>query len=119
MTDPTLVRVHRVPDLEAIELTWSDGFTARPTYRFLCGYCPCAGCQGHTGQLDFHEPPAGVQPAEISAVGNYAVSIRWHGGCQDGIYSFALLRRLCETALTRDPGTEKPEAQPNDDPAPS
>ena len=102
MIAPILERVHRLPDLEVIELAWSDGFTARPTYRFLCGYCPCAGCQGHTGQLDFHEPPPGIQPSEVSAVGNYAISIRWAGGCQDGIYSFALLRRLCETALAGD-----------------
>ncbi len=103
MTSPTLEKVHNVPELGAVELTWSDGFAARPTYRFLCGYCPCAGCQGHTGQLDFHEPPADVVPSAISAVGNYAISIRWQGGCQDGIYSFALLRRLCEKALANAP----------------
>ncbi|MDX1385278.1 MAG: DUF971 domain-containing protein, partial [Thermoanaerobaculia bacterium] len=68
---------------------------AKPSYRYLCGYCPCAGCQGYGGRISYREPPEDVEPAEITPVGNYAIHIVWKNGCRDGIYSFRFLRRLC------------------------
>ena len=95
---PTLTQVKRLPQEGALRLEWSDGFSAQPTYRTLCGYCPCAGCQGHIGKVEYHEPDPSTEPepSEISQVGNYAISIRWLGGCQDGIYSFSFLRQISE-----------------------
>ncbi len=95
---PSLVEVRRLPEEAALFLRWSDNFEAKPTYRYLCGYCPCAGCQGHGGAVDFHEPGRNVEPNKIEAIGNYAISIGWLDGCQDGIYSYRFLREICSFA---------------------
>ena len=103
---PYLVEVTRLPEEGALLLTWNDGHQAKPSYRFLCGYCPCARCQGHGGRIEFHDPGKEIEPAEITPVGNYAIHIPWKGGCRDGIYSFRFLRRIC--ALGNDtPALEK------------
>ncbi len=95
-SQPMLQEAQRLPEERALLLVWSDGFTAKPSYRYLCGYCPCAGCQGHGGKTVFHDPERDVEPSAIVAVGNYAISIGWKKGCQDGIYGFTFLRRLCD-----------------------
>ena len=92
-----LTAVKRLPEKAALYLEWSDGFSAEPSYRHLCGYCPCAGCQGHIGKVEFRDPGSDPEPSEISQVGNYAISIRWKDGCQDGIYSFSFLREISES----------------------
>ena len=95
MSQPVLQEARQLPEERALLLVWSDGFTAKPSYRYLCGYCPCAGCQGHGGKVVYHEPTADVVPGAITPVGNYAISIAWQGGCHDGIYSYQFLRRIC------------------------
>ena len=101
----SLVEVRRLPEEAALFLRWSDGFEAKPGYRYLCGYCPCAGCQGHGGSVDFHDPERDVEPNKIVAVGNYAISIGWKDGCQDGIYSFRFLREICSFEESEAPST--------------
>ena len=91
-----LTEVRRLPEEGALLLTWEDGFVAKPSYSYLAGYCPCAGCQGHGGQVVYREPRVAVTPESIKPVGNYAISIVWKGGCRTGIYTFDYLRRLCE-----------------------
>jgi DUF971 family protein len=61
--------------------------------------CPCAQCVNeYTGErvLD----PAGVSDEltveTLDLVGRYALTFRWSDGHQTGIYSFRLLRELCE-----------------------
>ena len=94
-SDPTLVEIRRLPEERAFRLTWSDGFRAQPSWRYLAGYCPCAGCQGHGGRVEFHEPAPEIEPESVQPVGHYAVSIVWRRGCRTGIYTFDYLRRLC------------------------
>ena len=93
---PALTEARRLPEEGALYLRWSDDFAAKPSYRYLCGFCPCAGCQGHGGKISFHDPGHEVEPSKIESVGNYAISIGWKDGCQDGIYSFGFLRKLCD-----------------------
>lgn len=101
---PALTQVRRLPESGSLYLEWSDGYHAAPSYRYLCGYCPCAGCQGHIGTVEYRDPGRDPEPSEISQVGNYAISIRWKDGCQDGIYSFDFLRRIGES-FTPSPST--------------
>lgn len=90
-----LVEVRRLPDEQALRLTWSDEHVAEMPYVYLRGYCPCAGCQGHTNEaIVFRAPAAPVEPVEIAPVGNYALSIRWSDGHGTGIYRFDFLRAL-------------------------
>lgn len=91
-----LTEIRRLPDEAAFKLTFADGYQAKPTYRYVAGYCPCAGCQGHGGKVEFREPKPGIEPESIKPVGNYALSIVWKGGCRTGIYSFEYLRKLTQ-----------------------
>jgi len=108
--EPSLIEARRQPEKRSLRLTWSDGFWAEPTYVYLCGYCPCAGCQGHIGPVVFHPPQGDPEPDRIEPVGNYAIAIGWKNGCQDGIYSFGFLRRICsrgeEAQLAEAAGSE-------------
>lgn len=89
-------------------LTWADGTKSAIPHRILRGYCPCAGCQGHTGALKFHEP-ANLELREIERVGNYALGLTWGDSHSGGIYSFRYLRRLGD--LVTDLGAEGLEGQ--------
>ena len=38
------------------EIDWADGHKGVYPHAMLRGYCPCAGCQGHSGEIRFIEP---------------------------------------------------------------
>jgi DUF971 family protein len=96
MDSPYLTEARRLPDGRHLRLTWSDGHAAEYDYDYLRGFCPCAGCQGHSGfKIRFHPPAQPVTPATIKPVGNYAISILWSDGHGTGIYRFDFLRQIC------------------------
>jgi DUF971 family protein len=82
----------------SFELTWADGAKHSISHRILRGFCPCAGCQGHSGSLKFQEP-GNLELRDIERVGNYALGLRWGDGHDGGIYSFQYLRRLGELVI--------------------
>ena len=78
------------------EIDWGDGHKGLYPHEALRGYCPCAGCQGHSGDIGFVETRGDQQELEdIESVGNYALALRWFDGHATGIYSFKYLRALC------------------------
>ncbi|HEY4105103.1 MAG TPA: DUF971 domain-containing protein [Polyangiaceae bacterium] len=77
------------------EVTWADGETMAFPHELLRGYCPCAGCQGHSGEIRFQEG-GNEELREIERVGNYALSFTWGDSHNSGIYSFRYLRELGE-----------------------
>jgi len=96
MTTIFLTEIARQPETQNVRLVWSDGFSAECAYDTLRGYCPCAGCQGHSAQeIQYFKPPMPVEPVSIEPVGNYAISIHWSDGHATGIYRFDYLRQLC------------------------
>jgi DUF971 family protein len=78
-----------------LEITWSDGRALRYPHRILRGYCPCAGCQGHSGAIRF-QPGGNLELRDLAQVGNYALELRWGDGHASGIFTFRYLRRLGE-----------------------
>jgi DUF971 family protein len=92
------------------EADFSDGFRGRVPNRILRGYCPCAACQGHGGELAFRDGHDS-DLLEIHPVGRYAVSLVWGDHHQSGIYAFDHVRRLCE--LYAEHGEELPTRVPS------
>jgi len=90
----------------SLEVTWPGPEPAirHPIpHSILRGYCPCAGCQGHSGEIRYHAG-GNEELREIEPVGRYALAIKWGDGHSTGIYSFELLWRMGE--LVRYHGTE-------------
>lgn len=94
MANPVPVEINHIKEKGLVRITWEDGHAGDYPRDYLRGYCPCAGCQGHGGQLKFI-PVSDAKLAEISTVGNYAIQFRWQDGHDTGIYTFEFLRALC------------------------
>ena len=82
-----------------LRIDWADGRTCRYGAAALRRVCPCAQCVNeYTGErmLDPASVPDALALEELDVVGRYALTFRWSDGHQTGIYSFRLLRELCE-----------------------
>jgi len=75
------------------EISWEDGTKHRLENEILRGYCPCAGCQGHSGTIKFQEN-RNSDLRDIKPVGNYALTLVWGDQHDTGIYSFDYIHRL-------------------------
>ncbi len=94
--NPRPLELRRLPETRRLRVTWDDGHTAEYDYDYLRGYCPCAGCQGHSALgIKYHRPARPVEPISIQPVGNYAVSFHWSDAHATGIYRFDFLREIC------------------------
>jgi len=98
---------------DGLQITWQDGTVQTLTSRVLRENCPCAVCKAERGDESHDKPLTSKKPSmlkvvsssikeelqleEVSAVGNYAISIRWGDGHHTGIYMFQLLRTLNTT----------------------
>jgi DUF971 family protein len=101
------------------EIDWADGHKGVYPHAILRGYCPCAGCQGHTGTIKFIECSATQLDLEdLEVVGNYALRLQWFDGHGTGLYSYKYLRALCRCPACEaarlagskpEPGTEHPD----------
>jgi DUF971 family protein len=87
-----------------LEIVWADGHRCAYPHRILRGFCPCAGCQGHSGRVRF-QSGVNLELRDLEQVGNYALGLTWGDGHSSGIYSFQYLRRLC--ALIEEHGAEQ------------
>ena len=80
-------------------IVWGDGRECRFEAAALRRVCPCAQCVNEwTGErvLKADSISAELTVEGIEIVGRYALNFRWGDGHQTGIYSFRLLRELCE-----------------------
>jgi DUF971 family protein len=88
---------------DALELAWSDGHVGRCSLRALRRGCPCAGCRGETvllrtvpGSPAADDVPGKYELVAAEVVGNYAVQVTWGDGHREGLYTWEVLRELCE-----------------------
>jgi DUF971 family protein len=82
-----------------LRINWADGRVCRYGAAALRRVCPCAQCVNeYTGErtLDPKTISDDLSVASMDLVGRYALTFRWSDGHQTGIYSFRLLRELCE-----------------------
>ena len=76
-----------------LTISWADGTSIGYPHEILRGFCPCATCQGHSGEIRF-VPGGNLELRELEQVGNYALGLTWADGHSTGIYSFRYLRAL-------------------------
>lgn len=94
--NPVLTEARRLPEARLLRLTWNDGHVAEYGYDYLRGWCPCAGCQGHTGlAIHYRSPVQPIAAVTVQPVGNYAISIAFSDGHGTGIFRYDFLRRIC------------------------
>lgn len=83
------------PAANALTITWADdGFVSTYPVPYLRGWCPCAGCQGHSTTVAHRPAPDSVKIDALWEVGAYALGVRFSDGHDDGIYSWAWLRSI-------------------------
>ena len=93
-----------------LRVGWGDGRSCGYGAAALRRVCPCAQCVNEmTGQrmLDPNAIPDDLTIQSIQIVGRYALTFRWSDGHQTGIYSFRLLRELCEQNKETDGASDK------------
>ncbi|MFP6684501.1 MAG: DUF971 domain-containing protein [Polyangiaceae bacterium] len=97
MSDPNItpVRIKAPHGAKTTEIQWADGHRCVYPNTLLRGYCPCAGCQGHSGETRFIEG-GNSELRDLQPVGNYALKFVWADGHETGLYSFRHLRSLCD-----------------------
>jgi DUF971 family protein len=90
-------------DSVTLSLEWDDGHIGRTSLKTLRDACPCAGCKGETVLLEHYGPPPinydapGRYELKLAeAIGNYALKFTWADGHQEGLYSWPILRSVCE-----------------------
>ena len=97
---PQPVEVRRDADARVVHISWSDGHASVYPFAHLRGWCPCASCQGHSGDKRFIEG-GNADLQRIAPVGRYALSFLWGDGHETGIYAYPYLRALCQCAQCR------------------
>jgi DUF971 family protein len=96
-------------------IKWNDGHESIISLRTLRDNCPCAGCRGETVLLKTYKPepkqnlPGRYMLTGIQQVGHYAIQISWGDKHTTGIYTWEILRSLCEChiCLTHNIGDEQ------------
>lgn len=90
-------------DGRALRIEWSDGHTTTTDLRSLRWACPCAECSGEmgvAGRLATAQvlPPDEYELVGVQPIGRYALAPVWRSGHDKGLYTYQLLRNLCECA---------------------
>ncbi len=94
-----LVRKIDQLDKYTLGIEWVDGHCSRWRLSHLRRHCPCAGCVDEwTGKalIDPTRVDDEIGATTIESVGQYALTVHFSDGHSTGIYSFALLRELCQ-----------------------
>lgn len=87
-----------------LAVAWSDGREDYLELGALRRACPCASCNGEPdvtgrpGAITIDADRATSELTSWSFVGGYGLQPRWADGHSTGIYSFAFLRQLAESA---------------------
>jgi DUF971 family protein len=101
MADLNLTYHEVVNDL--LLLQWSDGSENAILLKGVRDNCPCASCAGETDVFGnvYKGPPQSMKEESyivtgIQPIGYYAIRPFWKDGHSTGIYTFGLLKKLCE-----------------------
>jgi DUF971 family protein len=116
MLSPVPTAIRR-PQPYLLSIDWSDGFQAMLALRDFRDECPCALCKGENimgthYSLGLHVVKPGMyELRSLTAVGNYAISAEWNDGHNTGIYSWDILRDICQRRALSKEQLQELEAQ--------
>jgi len=102
---PHPLEVRRDPERRRVHVSWSDGHQSEYPFAHLRGWCPCAACQGHSGDTSFITG-GNADLQRIAPVGRYALTFVWADGHETGIYTYPYLRRLCPCGACAPPASQ-------------
>jgi DUF971 family protein len=107
-TDPKSVKVHLTTGA-GVDIAWADGHSSHYDFAYLRNACPCAMCNeerdtsgrkpGEAAKLPPGALPmfkAAAKPVSAEGMGKYAIRFKWNDDHDLGIYSWKLLRELCQ-----------------------
>ena len=82
-------------------IEWDDGHRSSYRLQDLRRDCPCAACRrdheaSPAGELLPILTPGKNELRSVTPVGSYAIQIEWGDGHHTGIYSYELLRNICD-----------------------
>ncbi len=87
-------------DENELAVTWADDHVGRYDLVALRRACSCAACTEFGRQGETIWPRTGapdvLRVEEAELVGAWGLSLRWNDGHETGIYSWDVLRSLCE-----------------------
>ncbi len=89
-----------------LTVVWSDGHEFCYSLRYLRGWCPCAGCQGHFNKVKKFIDGANLDLQDLGPVGGYAVQPVWGDGHESGLYTYSYLLELEEGTPGEGPGND-------------
>jgi DUF971 family protein len=102
-TDPKTLDISKS---QGIDIVWSDGHATKFDLAFLRDHCPCATCSNAHGTSEAQPGTISANPfvmykarpkmVDVEMVGRYAIRIVWNDGHNTGLYSYDLLRGLCQ-----------------------
>ena len=87
-----------------LAINWSDGHETFIDFVTLRNACPCAGCRGEPHLWGKTAPTIDTSKLQteafelmkVNGMGNYALQFVWGDRHDSGIYSYKLLRVLCQ-----------------------
>ncbi len=101
MTSTAALFVRKIEQLDkhTFAIEWTDGHVSRWRLSHLRRNCPCASCIDEWTGAPILKPESvsdTLTAKSIESVGRYALTIHFSDGHTTGIYSFPLLRKLCQ-----------------------
>ena len=91
-------------DARTLGIVWEDGHESifdTTTLRENCGCAACVDEWSGEKKIKPGQLPATVTPINIDSVGHYGLTVQWSDGHKTGIYSFEVLRKLCQCAVCK------------------
>ena len=82
-----------------VYVSWNDGHRSEYTTKYLRINCGCADCVEEWSQRKLLNPasvPTSIRVEDHIMIGRYAVQFLWSDAHYTGIYTFDLLRQICQ-----------------------